>query len=204
MSEETFDTYNVYGLDPAAPGHIIVGANNGNDKIGLWSFDAENSEFAELLYRRQDVDICGVRYHSNRWTNPREVVGVRWCKDKTHVEWFDEAEMALHRQLESIIPNADEVRIFSRSRAGDTLAVGNFGPRNPGTYYLIHRGRIQVVGGAKPYLEAERLAEGSLHHLPRAGWTRDPRLSHRAEGRAPFSPGRAAPRRAVCPGNRGS
>ena len=159
LSEEDFETYRIYGLDSAAPGHVIVGANNGNDKIGLWSFDAANKTFAELLYRRQDVDICGVRYHSNRWTHPGEVVGVRWCKDKIHVEWFDEAEMALHRQLESLIPHANYVTVSSRSRAGDTLAVRNLGPRDPGTYYLIHKGRVQVVGGAKPYLEAEQLAD---------------------------------------------
>lgn len=159
LSEEDFETYRIYGLDSAAPGHVIVGANNGNDKIGLWSFDAANKTFAELLYRRQDVDICGVRYHSNRWTHPNEVVGVRWCKDKIHVEWFDEAEMALHRQLESLIPHANYVTVSSRSRAGDTLAVRNLGPRDPGTYYLIHKGRVQVVGGAKPYLEAEQLAD---------------------------------------------
>ena len=161
LNEENFEssTYRIYGLDSAAPGHLIVGANNGDDKIGLWSFDAANKTFAELLYRRQDVDICGVRYHSNRWTHPNEVVGVRWCKDKIHVEWFDEAEMALHRQLESLIPHANYVTVSSRSRAGDTLAVRNLGPRDPGTYYLIHKGRVQVVGGAKPYLEAEQLAD---------------------------------------------
>lgn len=159
LSEENFETYRVYGLDPAAPGHVIVGANNGNDKIGLWSFDAGNKTFAELLYRRQDVDICGVRYHSNRWTHPGEIVGVHWCKDKIHVEWFDEAEMALHRQLESLIPHAEYVTVSSRSRAGDTLAVRNLGPRDPGTYYLIHKGRVQVVGGAKPYLQTEQLAD---------------------------------------------
>ncbi|MEE4204034.1 MAG: prolyl oligopeptidase family serine peptidase [Halieaceae bacterium] len=158
-SEESEESYTLYGPDPEKPGHFLVAANNGDDKIGLWSFDAENKRFDELVYRRNDVDISSVRNHSNRWAHPDEAAGVVWVKDKVHVEWFNPEEGALMQQLEQIIPNAHYVSITSRSRDGNTLAVRNLGPRDPGTYYLIHQGKMQVIGGNKPYLEAEQLAD---------------------------------------------
>lgn len=159
LSDESEESFTLYGPDPEKPGHFLVTAHNGDDKIGLWSFDAEKKQFGELIYRRSDVDTSSVRYHTNRWTNPDQAAGVVWVKDKVHVEWlFDPGEGALMRQLEQIVPNSHYVSITSRSRDGNTLTVRNLGPRDPGTYYLIHKGNLRVIGGNKPYLEAERLA----------------------------------------------
>ena len=157
--EDEFETFEVYGKDPVKPGHFIVEATRGGDKSSLWSFSAEKKSFAEQLYKRSDVDICGVIPHSNTWTHNREIVGVWYCKDKIYPEFFDEAEGALHRQLHQVIPGADYIDITSRSRDGNTLTIRNTGPRDPGTYYLLYQGKLQLIGGARPYFEPEQLAD---------------------------------------------
>ena len=141
------------------PGNVLMLAHNGDDKQGLWSFNPRTKTFDELLYRRSDVDVYGVRYHSNSWANPDKVVGVGYYKDKFHFEYFDEIEGATYAQLEKLIPNSFYVRISSRSRDGDTMIVSNSGPRDPGTYYLYRNGEFKSVGSEQPLLDSEELAD---------------------------------------------
>ena len=157
--EDSFEQFRPIIPDDTAENHFLVLAHNGYDKVGLWSFDAENQKFSEAVYRRNDVDGGYPFGHSNRLANPDEIAGVSWCKDKCHREFFDGQEAALYRQLESLIPNADQVRISGRSRDGNTLIVTNSGPRDPGTYYLIRNGKVAKISGAKPYLEHDQLAK---------------------------------------------
>lgn len=156
---DKFETFEVLELDDTQPDHLLVRADNGDDKLGLWSFDVNTGSFSELIYRRSDVDVYGIRYHSNTWTYPDRVTGVSYFKDKLHVEYFDEVEGAVYGQLAEIIPNAHLISIPSRSRDGDTMTVLNTGPRDPGTYYLLKDGEIQAAGSRQPLLESEQLAD---------------------------------------------
>ena len=149
INEDSYESFIAVKPDPAAENHFIVYAHNGNDKLGLWSFDAVNKKFSELIYRRSDVDVGRVVLHSNRLANTDDVTGVEWCKDKCHREFFDQSESALYSQLKAIFSDSFEVYIINRSRDGNTLVVATAGPRDPGTYYLIRNGRISKIGGAK-------------------------------------------------------
>ena len=157
--EDSFETFRPIIPDDTAENHFLVLAHNGYDKVGLWSFDAENQKFSEVVYRRNDVDGGYPFGHSNRLVNPDEIAGISWCKDKCHREFFNGQEAALYQQLEALIPNADQVRVSGRSRDGNTLIVSNSGPRDPGTYYLIRNGKVSKISGAKPYLEHDQLAK---------------------------------------------
>ena len=159
ITEDSFESFRASKPDPLAKNHFLVTAHNGDDKLGLWSFDAVNKTFSELVYRRSDVDISGPIGHSNRLANTDDITGVRWCKDKCYREFFDPNEEALYRQLESIIPNADYISITGRSKDGNTLIVANRSPRDPGTYYLIRNGKVSKISGRKPYLEYDQLAD---------------------------------------------
>ncbi len=159
MSEDRHDDFVVYGYDEANPNHLIVGAENGRNTAALWSYDYKAKTFNELIYARNDVDISGVRYHSNDWARPDAITGVRYYKDKFHTEYFDEIEGAVYAQLEQLIPHAHTVSINSRSRDGNTLTVVNTGPRDPGSYYMLKDGKVQSIGSRQPLLESEKLAD---------------------------------------------
>jgi dienelactone hydrolase len=158
LHEDSFEEFYVEGKDDAKPGNLLVTHQNGHDKLGLWSFNTKTKEFEELIYRRNDVDVVGVRKHSNRWTYPDRVTAVSYFKDKPRYEYFDEKEGATHAQLERLIPNAHYLRITSRSRDGNTLTIANSGPRDPGTYYMFRDGRIKMIGSQQPFIESEKLA----------------------------------------------
>lgn len=157
--EDSFESFRVVAPDPFAENHFLVRAHNGFDKAGLWSFDAENQKFSDVIYRRNDVDVMATQFHTNYRSNPDVVTGAVWCKDKCHREFFDGQEAALFKQLERVIPNADKLRVSGRSRDGNTLIVTNSGPRVPETYYLIRNGAISKISGEKPYLEHDQLAK---------------------------------------------
>jgi dipeptidyl aminopeptidase/acylaminoacyl peptidase len=158
-SEDSFDEFRVVEIDHSMPNHILVYATNGHDKTGLWSYDVNAKKFAELIYRRNDVDNIGVRYHSNFWAHPDEVTAVTYFTDKRHAEFFDELEGATYAQLEKIIPYAHNLRINSRSRDGNTMTIFNVGPRDPGSYYLLRDSQLQSVGSRQPLLKSENLAD---------------------------------------------
>ena len=159
QSEDDPQTFIVTAKDPTKPDHVLVVTHNGNDKEGLWSMSVETKELDELIYRRSDVDLWNVRYHSNEWEYPDTVVAISYFKDNFHFEYFDEIEGAIYNQLESVIPHAHYLAINSRSRDGNTMTIYNEGPRDPGTYYLLREGRIQSVGSKQPLLEGEKLAD---------------------------------------------
>ena len=158
QSEDAFEEFRVFGFDPLVPGNLIVEANRNANTSGLWSFEPEKGEFSELLYHRNDVDICGVRYHSNEWEHPNLVSGVVHCKERPTTEYFDQSEQALFAHIESLIPYAYYLRVAGRSRDGQTLIVRNTGPNDPGTYYLLRDGSLQLIGAERPLLEPASLA----------------------------------------------
>lgn len=159
QSENSFEEFRVWGFDENDRNIFFVSANNGNDKVGLWEYNVATKSFGELIYRRNDVNIGGIRAHSNLWTNYDSPAAVIYQTDKTHLEFFDGAEEANHNLFMSKIPHAHNLRITSRSRDGQSLTLFNSGPRDPGTYYLFHKGEIQSIGSRQPLLESEHLAD---------------------------------------------
>ena len=157
-----FENWIPIGYDPENTSNLLVLANNGNDKIGLWSFNPETKEYEELLYRRSDGDLFqyAIKDHSNQYTNPNQVVGVGYFEGRDlKYYWLDAEEEAIHQQLRDIIPNADRFDISSRSRDGNSMIINNRGPRDPGTFYMLKNGNLQVIGSTKPGLSSEHLAD---------------------------------------------
>ncbi len=159
LNEDSFEDFYIENIDPEKENALLVAANNGDDKLGFWSFNIDTKSFDELIYRRTDVDVWGTRYHSNEWTDPDTVTGVTYFTDNLHTQFFDEIEDATYQQLAGLIPNAHYLNINSRSRDGETLTIFNSGPRDPGTYYLIKDGTMQAVGSRQPLLESDKLAD---------------------------------------------
>lgn len=157
-SEDSFEDFGVAGFDVDDRDKLFVVANRGHDTSGVWTYDVDTGEY-EAVYRRSDVDVAGVVGHSNSWEHPDRIVGVAYNKGRFHYEFFDELEGATREQIRGVVPNAYNVRISSRSRDGNTMVIGNTGPRDPGSYYLLKDGRFRIVGSQQPLLASEALAD---------------------------------------------
>jgi dipeptidyl aminopeptidase/acylaminoacyl peptidase len=159
LHEDSFESFSVQGFDHSNPEIIFVIANNGRDKEALWEFNIRTKSFGEIIYARSDVNVAGVRRHSNSWTHPDTVVGVGYYTDKLHFEYFDAVEGATYAQLEGVIPDAYDIRITSRSRDGQVLTIYNSGPHDPGSYYLLKDGKLKAIGSNQPLLKSADLAD---------------------------------------------
>ncbi|NVK10659.1 MAG: S9 family peptidase [Gammaproteobacteria bacterium] len=186
QSQDDFERFSVTMFDAANPDIWFVLANNGHDKVGLWEFNVQTKTFGELIYRRNDVDVWGIRMHSNNWGEPDTVAGISWFKDNFHFAYFDGEEEALNQQLASVIPNSGYTRIVSRSADGMTLVVSNTSDRDPGSYYLVRNGRLSRVGVAMPLLVGENLADVTrIEYQARDGRT-IPAFVTTPQGEGPF------------------
>jgi len=179
--------FGVAAFDPNNEDIAYVTANNGNDKVGLWQFDIREGEFGDEIYRREDVDVAGVRTSSNFWQEGNKPVGVTYYGAKLETAWFDAEEKALFDGLQSAVPNAHQISITSRSRDGDTMVVYNVGPKDPGSYYLLENGQLSFIGTKNPLLKPENLSEIRYIKYP----TRDGRevagyLTVPNKGEAPY------------------
>jgi dipeptidyl aminopeptidase/acylaminoacyl peptidase len=156
---ESFETWDPVGVDPLTPNNLLVVAHNGNDKPGLWSFNTKTKKYDELIYRGSEGTIF-TKNHSNRYTNPDDIAAVGYYDGReTKYEWFDGEEKAIYDQLMGLVPYADRLRISSRSRDGNSLVIFNQAPRDPGTYYLLKNGKLDLVGSTRPQFASEELAD---------------------------------------------
>ncbi|MFK8011193.1 MAG: alpha/beta hydrolase family protein [Marinicellaceae bacterium] len=159
LHEDSFESFNIQGIDHTKPDTLFVVAHNGEDKTSLWEFDVKNNKFGEKIYGRSDVDITGVVDHSDVWNKPDQVVGLTYSTDKRKREFFDAEEAGLYKQLETIIPNAHNLTISSRAKDNNSMVVTNSGPRDPGTYYLVKDNKLAVIGSRNPRIKPENLAD---------------------------------------------
>ena len=153
-----FDDFTPVGFVPDSSSLIHVIANNGEDKAALWTFDVDKKAFVEKVASDDVHDIMGVRRHSNFWTRGSEIVGAVKHGPEPDEIWFDETEEALMEQLRGALPNAGTVSITSRSRDGDTMIVANRSAKDPGSYYLLQDGALQMIGNQNPLLPADALS----------------------------------------------
>jgi len=159
QSEDSFETFSYGGLIEGDNDRIYVIAHNGNDKEGLWKFNLKTKSFETLVYRNDDVELFGTVRHTNTWSNPGKVTGVRYGKEKVFTKYFDPTEAATIKQLETAIPFSHDVRITSRSRDGNTLVARNAGPRDPGSFYLYKNGKLSKLGSVNGLLDSKKLAD---------------------------------------------
>ncbi len=158
LHEDKWEQFSFAGIDDENPDLVYVIATNGDDTSGLWLFNVKTREFVEPVYHREDVDVVGLVGHSNYWGKPEMETGVVWSKDKRYIEYWDDEEAAIQAQLERVIEHSYNLD-FWRSRDGQTFLIFNVGPRDPGTYYLLKDGNLQVIGSQQPLLASEQLAD---------------------------------------------
>ena len=187
VHRDSLDSFQVQGLDPMNPKHLIVIANNGRDTQGLWVFDPETKSFVEPLYLHPKLDVLGTLRHSNSWKHPQLITGLVYEEDTVKYEFFDKEEKAIYDQLKATVPNPGVISITSRSTDGKSLVVANEGPSDPGTYYLLHKGVFKVIGSLAPQISNSDLSDVEyITYTSRDGKTTIPAYVTHPKGEKPF------------------
>ena len=148
----------VAGFDPERPeiGYVIENFNQ-QDKAALWEYNFQTDTVGRKLFESETSDVMGIRLHSIPGND--KLVGARYPDWRMETHWFDEEEKALYEALEQQIPYAHQVGISSRSMDGKRMIVTNFGPRDPGSYYLITEAGMAKLGSRNPLVDPEQLSD---------------------------------------------
>ena len=162
VSEDSLESFRVVSY-PTEDSEVYVIANNGEDKEGLWKYNIAQKKFVKKVYSDPEADISGVFGHYNSFKYPEATLGIRTSKAKPEKLYFGGdlslEQEAVDYQISQAIPNSYYTRISSTSNSGDVLLISNTGPRDPGSYYLYHKGQIKFIGSTRPNFDASKLSD---------------------------------------------
>jgi dipeptidyl aminopeptidase/acylaminoacyl peptidase len=173
------------GFDPKNPniGYMIE-ARDGADKAALWEFNFETGEYTRKLFEAENADVMGIVQSSI--PGDERLVAAIYPGAKMEYHWFDQEEKALYDDLNTLIPNAWQVRITSRSLDGNSMIVTNSGPRDPGSYWYVKGDKIYKLGSENPYLKAEQLSDVEFIRYPARDGMMIPGYVTKPKGKGPF------------------
>lgn len=99
----------------------------------------------------------------------KQLLGVEYEADKTHVHWFDAELAALQASLEKTFPG-QAVSIGDMSDDRKRILISVFSDTEPGIYFLLDRARSQPklmsLGSARPQISSKDLAPMTPVHFP--------------------------------------
>lgn len=172
--------------DPAI-GYLIE--NKIDDKLanttGLWELNF-NTGRHQLLYQNPSADVVGVLRHSNFWGGRNDIVAAIYPGLRYERHWFDAQEQALYAGLEQAIPQAHQITITSRSRAGNAMIVSNTGPRDPGSFWLFKDGMLTKIASRNPLVSPEDLSDVEFITYKARDGLPIPAYVTRPKGEGPF------------------
>jgi len=162
-SEDSIESFRPASYTKKDNPEIYVIANNGEDKAGLWKYNVVKKEFVKKVYSDSEADITGVFGHYNSYKYPQVTLGIGTSKAKPERLYFSGdlslEQEAVDYQISQAIPNSYNTRISATSNSGDVLLISNRGPRDPGSYYLYHKGQIKFIGSTKPNFDSDKLSD---------------------------------------------
>ena len=164
-SENTEEQFSIVGFDPLNPNMLFVSANRGHDTASIYELSLLDGSFGERVFGYDMIAGTPPQDISGAWssTDPdhnRRITGFVYFDADGHrqIAFIDGEAQALQAQLEATFPGKS-VTISSRSRGSQHMIIYTESSRDPGTYYLLSHGQLQMVGQRRPLLDEDDLAE---------------------------------------------
>lgn len=135
--------------------HVYVSSNIDRDKRAIFRFDPETGRTTELVFEHPDVDVNDILTS----TVTRDIIGVEYATDRSHVHFLDPAARALNDSLRALLPgyilacrswSLDEQRLIVLARSD----------RQAGRYFFYDRptGELRPLFDTYPWLPEDELA----------------------------------------------
>jgi dipeptidyl aminopeptidase/acylaminoacyl peptidase len=154
-SHESFDIVGDYLDDPDK---ILVTANNGGDRVGLWAFNTRTKKIENQIFAHPRVDVSNVKLSTKRGEE-NKIAGYIYTEDIPKVQWVDANEKALHDRINAALPGTWNT-ITSRSKDDRFITVLAVGPKEPGAHYLLKNGsQMEFLGRERPMLTPDLMGD---------------------------------------------
>ena len=148
--------FNIVG-STREPGVMLAAARaEGKDTMALRKFDLRTMTLGETLAAPVGHDV-----ETAVSTPAGDLLATGYTDDRQTYQFVDPAFAAHFRALNKYLGNESNIRFFNVSADGNRFLARISGPRDPGSYYFYDRlaKRFTVLGQARPWLEADRLAK---------------------------------------------
>lgn len=169
---------------------FYVQSNHETDTAGIYIYDLEKRSFGELQFQHPSYDATGIRSLPDlSSSHGRRLLGFGYSgKSAGSVYLTDPKEKALYESLESYFAEQGDlnIQVISRSRDEHTMVVRVEGPRMPATFYLLNKGRMDLLGHSMPGLKPEMLSDVEWTSYTARDGTRIPALVTIPQGEGPF------------------
>lgn len=134
---------------PQEPGRIVVLARNGQDTLGVWSYDVGKHAFGELMAAHDTDDIVDVRADGD------EVRSVTLGGLVTRTIWFDARMGDLQDAVDKALPG----RVNLLSGNVPTLLIFSYSDRDPGRWYVLdtRTSKLADIGARRPQVDPARM-----------------------------------------------
>ena len=151
------DRFSILGFDPMDSNYLLVAATRGEDKAAVYTMNLNTGEFGEQILALADQDVEQI-ITSPSYANPDEIMGFAYYNEEGRPEGvFLDGEMnQLYETLRSTFPGQD-VFLTRQSRDKTALTFWTQNWDNPGTYYMLKDGELQILGYRQPTLKKEML-----------------------------------------------
>ena len=162
--EESWNTqlnFAFVGLDPDDPNLAYVLSNHDADTDGVFEYDLRTQKLGELLFRHPRYDANGTLV----WRAPdacsaTRIAGFSYAGKTGSERYFtDPAFQAGQDALDKLMPENTVNSYGSSSLDKKVRVVYSEGPKHPGTWYLLHDGKLSRIGDVLPLLRPEHLGD---------------------------------------------
>ncbi len=150
----TDDPFRVIGV-PDRPGHLVVEAYNGGDRLAIWDYDVTAGKFGELLAGHPAEDVVAQRFAglTDDGNEPKDVItdGLR-----TRHYWFDAHYARIQASLDNALP--DHVNVLEGGSAEHVL-VFSYSDVDPGRWYALDAKTMQMkeIAQRMPSIDPARM-----------------------------------------------
>lgn len=155
-----YDPFDDHGFTPlafAADNHTLyVRSNIGRDTQALYTYDPESGTLGELIFGDDRVDIGDIDL------SPRDdrLLAVSYELERPDVRAVDPDFAALREAIDAALPDTFN-RVVSISDDEQRMLILSSGDTDPGSFYLLDRGRAQLrfYAARMSWLAPEQLSE---------------------------------------------
>lgn len=141
------------------PNQLVVASNLATDHSAIYDYDIKAQKFgAEPLFASPKYDIDSVAFQHDRLAKKTQIFAVFVNGPDTNVSFLDDKWVGIQKSIEASFPDRN-VHLSINRDTYDTAVVEVEAPNFPPQYYLYKDGKLQSLGGAKPWIDPKTLGK---------------------------------------------
>jgi acetyl esterase/lipase len=166
------------------PHVILIASPQGGDKTGIYEYDTKTRKILEPAFEHKLFEAADTVVESRSPQDFGRPLGFVYQAETSKIYWLDPQFAALQKQVESAlgapttnvewtdpgtglkaavpVESGAAVDLIGWSDDYKQFLVEKSGPKQPPEYYLMHDGKLSLLGKARPWIDTNSLGDTKL------------------------------------------